>query len=78
MHVLENVSVDPFEGEFVYKGKVSSEDNNWAIDGSVFKHEDQLFMIWSGWQVTPWEEFEIQRIYIAKMENPWTISLFAF
>jgi GH43 family beta-xylosidase len=74
MYVLENTSEDPFQGEWVMKGKVASPDDNWAIDGNVFNHNGQYYMIWSGWEVTPWVEFEIQRIYIAKMSNPWTIS----
>ena len=40
MHVLENESADPMEGEFIYKGKiVTDEADNWAIDGSVFYHK---------------------------------------
>ncbi|RPI44685.1 MAG: glycosyl hydrolase family 43, partial [Bacteroidetes bacterium] len=74
MYVLENPSPDPFRGEFEIKGKVSSADDNWAIDGDVFEHRGELYMIWSGWETTPWEEFETQRIYIARMSDPWTIA----
>ena len=74
MYALENPSPDPFEGEFVMKGKVTSADDNWAIDGDVFEHEGDLYMIWSGWEITPWEDYEIQRIYIARMSDPLTIS----
>jgi len=63
MYALENSSQDPFQGRFVMKGKVSSADDNWAIDGGVFEHNGALFMIWSGWETTPWVDYEIQRIY---------------
>jgi GH43 family beta-xylosidase len=75
LYVLENPSPDPFLGEFTMKGQIRTDkDDNWAIDGSVFKHEDEYYLIWSGWEVTPWIEFETQRIYIARMENPWTLA----
>jgi arylsulfatase len=74
MYVLENESEDPFKGKFKMKGKVSTDDDNWAIDGDVFEYEGALYMIWSGWQTTPWEDFEVQRIYIARMSDPTTFS----
>lgn len=75
MFVLENSSPDPFQGEFKMKGKIQTDKNdNWAIDGSVFKNNGEYYFIWSGWQDTPWKDAEVQRIYIAKMENPWTLA----
>lgn len=74
LYVLENGNRDPFEGEFVMKGRISTDpDNNWAIDGSVFEHKGELYMVWSGWQ-TRRIDVETQCIYIAKMKNPWTLG----
>ena len=74
MFVIENSNDDPFEGEFVFKGRISTDkDNNWAIDGSLFEHNGELYMVWSGWQ-TRRIDTETQCIYIAKMENPWTLA----
>lgn len=74
MYVLENANKDPFEGEFVMKGRISTDkDNNWAIDGSVFEHKGELYMVWSGWQ-TRRVDTETQCIYIARLENPWTLG----
>lgn len=74
LYVLENTNEDPFEGEFVMKGRISTDpDNNWAIDGSLFEHKGELYMVWSGWQ-TRRVDTETQCIYIARMENPWTLS----
>lgn len=74
LYVLENSSEDPMEGEFVMKGRISTDpDNNWAIDGSVFELGDELYMVWSGWQ-TRRVDTETQCIYIARMANPWTLA----
>jgi len=71
MYVLENSSNDPFKGQWIFKGKVSAPSDKWAIDGNVFKHKGQLYMIWSGWEG---DTNSRQNIYIAKMKNPWTIE----
>ena len=74
MFVLENTSQDPMQGEFVMKGKIVTDPaDNWAIDGSVFEHKGELYFIWSGWH-KPLVDVETQRIYIARMENPWTLA----
>ena len=74
LYVLENNAEDPFEGEFTMKGRISTDkDNNWAIDGSIFEHKGNLYMVWSGWQ-TRRVDTETQCIYIARMDNPWTLG----
>ncbi len=71
MYVLENDSKDPVEGEWEFKGKLSTPSDKWAIDGNVFRHDDQLYMIWSGWEG---DHNGQQDIYIAKMKNPYTMD----
>ncbi len=74
IYVLENKNKNPLEGEFVMKGRISTDkDNNWAIDASVFENKGSLYMVWSGWQ-TRRVDTETQCIYIAKMSNPWTLG----
>lgn len=74
LFVLENPSRDPFDGTFVMKARIKTDPNdNWAIDGSVFEHKGHLYLLWSGW-MTPKVDVEVQRIYIAGMSNPWTVS----
>lgn len=70
MYVLENSSPTPVEGNWVIKGKISDPSNQWAIDGTVLRHNGQMYMIWSGGNAGA----PPQNIYIAKMSNPWTIS----
>lgn len=69
--VLENASPDPQQGNWTMKGKLTSPDDHWAIDGSVFENRGQLYTIWSGWDG---EKNGKQNIYIALMSDPWTIS----
>lgn len=69
--VLENSSPDPMEGDWNLKGKVGDSTNKWAIDGSVFEHKNQLYMIWSGWEG---DSNGRQDIYISKMKNAWTLE----
>ncbi|WP_316849427.1 glycoside hydrolase family 43 protein [Pedobacter agri] len=71
MYVLENSSKDPLKGNWVFKGKVGDATNKWAIDGSVFTYQKQLYMVWAGWEG---DINQKQEIYIAKMKNPWTID----
>ncbi len=71
MYVLENKSDDPLQGSWEFKGKVAARPDRWAIDGNVFKYKNELYMIWSGWEGDTNGQ---QNIYIAKMENPWTIN----
>lgn len=69
--VLENSSPDPLKGKWKMKGKLTTPDDKWSIDGSVFEHKNQLYFIWSGWDGDTNGE---QNIYIAKMKNPWTLD----
>ena len=72
MYVLENPSPDPMQGDWIFKGKVAdASSDKWAIDGDIFEHRGQLYMIWSGWEG---DKNGQQNIYIAKMKNPWTIA----
>lgn len=66
--VLENLSPDPFQGAWTEKGEVQLPDDKWAIDGSAFEHQGNLYLMWSGWE----GDVNVrQDIYIAKMLNPW-------
>jgi GH43 family beta-xylosidase len=58
-------------GTWVFKGKISDAFDKWAIDGSVFEHKQQLYMVWSGWEGNTNGR---QDIYIARLKNPWTIE----
>ena len=53
------------------KGKLETPDDKWSIDGSLFEHKKQLYLIWSGWEGDANGQ---QDIFIAKMKNPWTVE----
>jgi len=70
MYVLESETADA-QGKYIFKGKLAPETDRWAIDQTVLEHDGQLYAVWSGWEGAVNVD---QRIYIAKMDNPWTIS----
>lgn len=73
-YVIENEANTPLQGEFVMKGRIQTDkENNWAIHASTFEQEGQRYLIWCGWQKQRIDS-ETQCIYIAGMENPWTLS----
>ena len=69
--VLENSSDDPLKGEWVVKGKLTTPDDKWSIDGTVYDHNGKLYLLWSGWEGDTNGQ---QNIYIAAMSNPWTVE----
>ena len=72
MYVLENSSPDPFEGEFVSKGKIGDPAaDRWAIDGTVLAVGEQLYFVWSGWEGATNVR---QNLYIAPMKTPVTLG----
>ena len=70
--VLENPYPDPTDGVWIDKGKIGDPAANYfSIDGSVMEYKGKLYFIWSG-QISG--SNTVQRIYIAEMENPWTLK----
>lgn len=74
--VLESVTQDA-QGAYTDKGVVytgdhieTGEKNRWAIDATPLEMNGRLYLIWSGWFG---EKDDVQSLYIAEMENPWTV-----
>ncbi|HEY9256830.1 glycoside hydrolase family 43 protein [Chitinophaga sp.] len=68
--VLENTAQDPTTGTWTDKGQIrDTAANYFAIDGTVFTHKGKNYFIWSGHN----GKDNIQRLYIARMANPWTL-----
>jgi GH43 family beta-xylosidase len=71
IYVLENVTEDPLSDNWIFKGKVADSTDKWAIDASAFESHGHMYLIWSGWEG---DVNGSQKIYIAQLSNPWTIS----
>jgi GH43 family beta-xylosidase len=72
MFVLENDHSDPTTGTWVDRGRLAGPDQDaWAIDGTVLEHAGQRYFVWSGRASADDPD---QRIYIARMQNPWTLA----
>ena len=70
MYCLKGTTQDPTD-PFELVGKVTDSTDKWAIDGTVFKYNNELYTVWSGW---PGDHDGQQNLYIAHMSNPWTID----
>src|SRR5690606_16468730 len=78
--VLESMSDDPF-GPYEDKGMLYTGDNiddpssvKWAIDLTTVVINGQRYAIWSGWLENADTDKTEQHLYIATMENPYTIN----
>ena len=74
LYVLENASENPMEGEFRMKGVIKTNDEwNFGLHPTSIVVRGQQYLLWSGWQHRR-SETETQCIYIARMQNPWTLD----
>lgn len=78
--VLQSEGKDP-QGEYRSRGQLYTGDNLsarteniWAIDVTVGRIDGQLYAVWSGWKQNREDDNTPQHLYIAEMENPWTIG----
>lgn len=74
LYVLENPSDNPMNGEFTLKGAIkTNEEWNFGLHPTSVIVAGNQYLLWSGWENRR-KETETQCIYIAKMQNPWTLS----
>lgn len=70
MWVLENESPNPLEGQWVEKGEIKTKWDSFSLDATTFAHGGKQFLMWA--QHDPSVQGNTD-LYIAEMENPWTI-----
>lgn len=74
IYILENQTDNPLNQYWKLRGPVVvNQDWNYGIHPSVFQVDGRLYMLWSGWEKRRIET-ETQCIFIAEMENPWTLK----
>ncbi len=66
IHVIESAGTDPL-GPYTYKGQLKDSTDDRSIDASVLQLNGSLYLLFAG------RIGDEQRIYIAPMENPWTL-----
>ena len=71
IYVLEGCSHDPLTCQWALKGKVADPSDKWAIDPTVLQDGDQRYLLWAGWEG---DQDGTENIYIARLQNPWTMA----
>jgi GH43 family beta-xylosidase len=78
--VLESVGADA-TGSYTDRGMLYTGDslgtgtgNRWSIDLTVAQIGSERYAVWSGWMNNATTDKTPQELYIARMDNPWTIS----
>lgn len=71
MFVIENKSANPFEGKWEEKGQIKTDWESFALDATSFEHKGVQYLVWA--QKDP-EITGNSNLYIAPLENPWTIK----
>ncbi|WP_062292831.1 glycoside hydrolase family 43 protein [Demequina phytophila] len=69
--VLECLDEDPMTGEWTEKGQVDTGWESFALDATSFVKDGDQYLVWAQ------QDFEVKghsNLYIARMENPWTLA----
>lgn len=68
-YVLECSDENPLQGTWVEKGQIKLNFESFSLDATTFEHNGTRYLVWAQ------SEANVNsNIYIAKMENPWTIE----
>lgn len=73
MYVIECEAENPLEGKWIEKGKIETGWDSFALDATTFSHNGKLYYVWAQ-EETEVEPESHSNIYIAEMENPWTLK----
>ena len=71
IYVLENLSSNPLEGNWVEKGQLKTNWESFSLDATTFEHKGVRYLVW------PQKDPNIEgnsNLYIAELSNPWTIK----
>lgn len=74
IYCIENPSDDPMKGEWTQRGPIITDDDwNFGIHPTSVVVGGRQYLLWSGWERRRIET-ETQCLFIAEMENPWTLK----
>lgn len=71
MYAIRCKHDNPLTGEWEFLGQIDSGIDTFCLDATTFTHRDRLYYVWAQ------KDNEIagnSNLYIATMENPWTLS----
>ncbi|MEH8265469.1 family 43 glycosylhydrolase [Aeromonas veronii] len=71
MYVLECADVDPLIGNWVEKGRVSTQFDTFSLDATTFSHQGRQWYLWA--QKDPAIPGN-SNLYLAEMETPWSLK----
>jgi GH43 family beta-xylosidase len=71
IYALENASANPLQGTWVERGQIATNWESFSLDATTFEHEGTRYLVWA--QHDP-QIGGNTNLYIAAMDNPWTIS----
>ncbi|EEI0204424.1 family 43 glycosylhydrolase [Salmonella enterica] len=71
MFVLECADADPLTGKWTEKGQIKTPFDTFALDATTFYHQGKQWYLWA--QKAP-DIAGNSNIYLAELENPWTIK----
>lgn len=66
-YVLECAEDNPLTGTWVVKGRIALPVESFSLDATTFEHHGHRYLVWA-------QIIEDSCLYIAKMDNPWSIS----
>ena len=71
MFALECADADPLTGQWTEKGQIKTQFDTFALDATTFNHQGKQWYLWA--QKSP-DIAGNSNIYLAELENPWTIK----
>lgn len=66
-YVLKCDDENPLTGEWLELGKIKLPVESFSLDATIFEHNGLRYLVWA-------QIIEESCLYIARMDNPWTIS----
>lgn len=71
MFAIECVGVNPLDGVWEEKGQITTHQESFSLDGTVFEHRETLYYVWA--QKEPAIPGN-SNLYLSEMSNPWTLT----